>query len=45
MKAIGVGLVKLTVARTNHLAYIIIFTKVYYCSNFFTNVVSLSILR
>ena len=45
MKAIGVGLVELTVARTDHSAYTITFTKVYYCPNFFTNVVSLNILR
>ena len=44
MKAIGVGLVKLIVARTDHSAYIIIFTGVYYYPNFFINIVSLSIL-
>jgi hypothetical protein len=45
IKAITIKLVKLTVARTDHSAYTIIFTKVYYCPNFFTNVVSLSVLR
>ena len=45
MKAIGVGLVKLIVAQTNHSAYIITFTKVYYCPDFFTNIVLLSVLR
>jgi hypothetical protein len=45
IKAIGVRLVKLIVAQTNHSAYIITFTKVYYYPNFFTNIISLSILR
>src|SRR6266567_9645538 len=45
MKAIGVGLVELTVARTDHSAHTIIFTEVYHCPDFFTNVVSLSVLR
>ena len=45
IKAIGVGLVELIVARTDHLAYIIIFTKVYHYPNFFINIVSLSILQ
>ena len=45
IKAIGIELVKLIVIQANHLAYIITFTNIYYCSNFFTNVVSLSILR
>ena len=45
MKAIGVKSVKLIVTRTDHSAYIIIFTEVYYCPNFFTNIVSLNILR
>ena len=44
MKAIGVKLVKLIVAQTNHLAHIIILTKVYYYPNFFINIISLSIL-
>jgi hypothetical protein len=45
MKAIGVRLVELIVARTNHLAYTITFTEVYYCPDFFINIVSLNILR
>ena len=45
MEAIGVGSVKLTVARTDHSAHTITFTEVYYCPDFFTNVVSLSVLR
>ena len=45
MKAIGVGSVELTVARTDHSAYTITFTEVYHCPDFFTNVVSLNILR
>jgi hypothetical protein len=45
MKAIGIRLVKLTVARTNYSAYIITFTEVYYCPNFFINIVSLNILQ
>jgi hypothetical protein len=45
IKAIGVGSVELTVARTDHSAHTIIFTKVYHCPNFFTNIVSLSVLR
>jgi len=45
IKAIGVRLVELTVTQTNHLAHIIIFTKVYHCPNFFTNIVLLSVLR
>ena len=45
MKAIGIRLVKLIVAQTNHSAYIIIFTKVYYCPNFFTDIISLNILQ
>ena len=44
IKAIGVGLVELTVAWTDHLAYIIIFTEVYYYPDFFTNVVLFNIL-
>ena len=44
IKAIGVGSVELTVARTDYSAHIITFTKVYHCPDFFTNVVSLSIL-
>jgi hypothetical protein len=44
MKAIGVRSVKLIVARTDHSAYTIIFTKVYYYPNFFINIVLLSIL-
>jgi len=44
IQAISVRLVKLIVAQTNHLAYITIFTKVYYCPNFFINVISLSVL-
>ena len=44
MKAISIKLVKLTVARTDYLAYIIIFTEVYHYFDFFTNVVSLNIL-
>ena len=45
MKAIGVGSVELTVTRTDHSVYTITFTEVYHCSDFFTNVVSLSIIR
>ena len=45
MKAIGVRSVELIVARTNHSAYIIIFTGVYHYPDFFTNIVSLSILQ
>ena len=45
MKAIGVGSVELTVARTDYSAYTITFTEVYHCPDFFTNVVSLSVLR
>ena len=45
MKAIGVGSVELTVARTDHSTHTIILTKVYHCPDFFTNVVSLSVLR
>ena len=45
IEAIGVRLVKLIVTRTNYLAHIIIFTKVYYYPNFFINVISLSILQ
>ena len=44
IKAIAIRLVKLIVAQTNHSAYIIIFTKVYYYPNFFINIISLSIL-
>ena len=44
-EAIGVGSVKLTVARTDHSAYIIIFTKVYYCPDFLTNVILLRVLQ
>ena len=44
IKAIGVGSVELTVARTDHSAHTITFTEVYHCPDFFTNVVSLSIL-
>ena len=44
MKAIGIRLVKLTVTQTNHLAYTIIFTKVYHCPDFFTNIVLFSVL-
>jgi len=44
MEAISVGSVELIVARTNHLVHIIMFTEVYYYPNFFTNVVSLSVL-
>ena len=44
MKAIGVKSVKFIVAWTNYLAYTIIFTKVYYCPDFFINIISLSIL-
>ena len=44
IKAIGVGSVELTVARTDHSAHTITFTKVYHCPDFFTNVVLLSIL-
>ena len=45
IKAIAVGSVELTVARTDHSAHTITFTKVYHCPDFFTNVVSLSVLR
>jgi len=45
MEAISVGLVKLTVAWTNYLAYTIIFTNVYYYPDFFINIILLSILR
>ena len=44
MEAIGVGLVKLTVTWTDYLVYTITFTEVYYCPDFFTNVVLLSVL-
>ncbi len=44
-EAIGVGSVKLTVARTDHSARTITFTEVYHCPDFFTNAISLSILR
>jgi len=44
IKAIGVGSVELTVARTDHSAHTIIFTEVYHCPDFFMNIVSLSIL-
>ncbi len=44
IKAISVRLVELIVTQTNYLAYIIIFTKVYYYPNFFINIISLSIL-
>ena len=37
-------MVKITVAQTDYSAYTIIFTKVYYCPDFFTNIVSLSVL-
>ena len=45
IEAIGVGSVELTVAWTDHSAYTITFTEVYHCPDFFTNVVSLSILQ
>jgi len=45
MRAIGVRLVELIVARTDHSAHIITFTEVYYYPDFFTNIVSLNILR
>ena len=45
IKAIGIKSVKLTVAQTNHLAYTITFTGVYYCPDFFTNVILFSVLR
>ena len=45
IKAINIGSVKFIVAQTDYLAYIITFTEVYHCPDFFTNVVSLSILR
>ena len=44
IKAIGIKLVEFTVAQTDHSAYTIIFTKVYHCPDFFTNVVLLSVL-
>ena len=44
IKAIGIRLVELTVTQTNYSAYTITFTKVYYCPDFFINVVLLSIL-
>ena len=44
MEAISIRLVELIIARTDYLAYTITFIKVYYCPNFFTNVVLLSIL-
>ena len=45
MEAIGVRSVELTVTRTDHSAHTITFTKVYHCPGFFTNIVSLSVLR
>ena len=45
IKAIGIGLVELIVTQTNHSAYTIIFTEVYYCPDFFINIISLSVLR
>src|SRR6266700_2378082 len=45
MKAIGVKLVELIVAQIDQSAYTIIFTEVYYCPNFFTNIVLLSVLQ
>jgi hypothetical protein len=45
MEAIGVGLVEFIVAWTDHSAHTITFTEVYHCPNFFTNIVSLSILQ
>ena len=44
IKAISVRLVKLTVTWTDYLAYTIIFIKVYYCPDFFTNIILLNIL-
>ena len=45
IKAIGIGLVKLIVARTDYSAYIITFTKVYHYPDFFINIISLNILQ
>ena len=45
IEAIGVKLVELIVAQTNYLAYTITFTNIYYCSDFFINIVLFSILR
>ena len=45
IKTISIKSVKLTVTRTNHLAYTITFTKVYHCPDFFINIVSLNILQ
>ena len=45
IEAIGIRSVELTVAQTDHSAHTIIFTEMYYYPNFFTNAVSLSILR
>src|SRR5882757_6309821 len=45
IKAIGVGLVELIVARTDYSAHIITFTEVYYCPGFLTNIISLRVLR
>ena len=45
IKAIAVRSVELTVAQTDHSAHTITFTKVYHCPDFFTNVISLSVLR
>jgi len=44
IKAIGVRLVKLIITQTDYLAYTIIFTSIYYCPNFFINIVLLNIL-
>ena len=45
IEAIDIKLVELTVAWTDYLAYIITFTKVYYCSGFFINIILLKVLR
>ena len=44
MKIINIKLVKLTVTQTNYLVYTIIFTKVYYCPDFFINIILFSVL-
>jgi hypothetical protein len=44
MEAIGIRSVKLTVTWTDYSAHTIIFTEVYHCPDFFTNIISLSVL-
>ena len=45
IKAISIRSVELIVTQTDHSAHTITFTKVYHCPDFFTNVISLSVLR